>query len=228
MGPIWRSLGAVLLGWLAAADAAALCPQEQQRARASAARIAEEWPAVPGGDELARYIQELGERLARVGAAGRDIPWRFTVLRDRSPYAFAIGAGAVYVTEGAVAFAGSESELAAILAHEIGHQLAGHFCGAAPDAYDSVGRRQDPVGGLVQVIDPHKETEADRYAVGLLREAGFDPRAMREVAKRLPDKPEIAGRRLTALHDLLGRLPPPRRIRESDQFRRLRGRAAGP
>ncbi|HYE37312.1 M48 family metalloprotease [Methylocaldum sp.] len=91
-------------------------------------RVNQEWPQHPSNDELSRYIQFLGERLGRTSPSGRSIPWRFSVLRDHSPYAFAIGSGFVYVADGAFTFARNESELAAILAHEIGHQLAAHFC----------------------------------------------------------------------------------------------------
>jgi predicted Zn-dependent protease len=171
------------------AEAYGLCQGEQSRSWETARRIDREWPQRPSNDELSRYIQSLGERLGRTSLTGRSIPWRFTVLRDRSPYAFSIGSGFVYIADGALGFAQNESELAAILAHEIGHQLAGHFCERDSPRHgndDPSGVRREQVGTLVQVIDPRKELEADQYAVDILRDAGLDPRAMLEVAKRLP------------------------------------------
>lgn len=53
-------------------------------------------------------------------------------MRDRSANAFAIGGGRIYVNEGVVTLCETESELAAILAHEMAHQLAGHFVDPAP------------------------------------------------------------------------------------------------
>lgn len=183
------AIAAVLFACACAAQAYGPCQSEQSRSRETARRIDREWPQRPSNDELSRYIQSLGERLGRTSLTGRSIPWRFTVLRDRSPYAFSIGSGLIYIADGALGFARNESELAAILAHEIGHQLAGHFCEPDPPRhgrYDSSAVRRDQVGTLVQVIDPRKELEADQYAVDILRDAGLDPRAMLEVAKRLP------------------------------------------
>lgn len=165
------------------------CQSEQSESREAARRVDREWPQRPSNDELSRYIQSLGERLGRTSPTGRSIAWRFIVLRDRSPYAFSIGSGFVYIAEGALDFVRNESELAAILAHEIGHQLAGHFCEPDPahhGRYGSSAVHRDQVGTLIQVIDPRKELEADQYALDILRDAGLDPRAMLEVAKRLP------------------------------------------
>ncbi len=237
MNPRWRSMAiiAALLVSGKGIQADALCEKEQSRSRETALRVNQEWPQRPSGDELSRYIQSLGERLGRIPAKGRPIPWRFTVLRDHSPYAFAIGAGFVYVTDGTLGFARNESELAAIVAHEIGHQLAGHFC--EQNQLDS-GRldysitRRNSVGTLMQVMDLNKEQEADQYALGLLREAGFDPRAMLEVAKRLPSHARPASRapenaRLLALENTLknSRLLKPE-IKSSKEFLRLKAQTA--
>ena len=233
----WQSLAiaAALLVGGKSLQADALCAKERVRSREAALRINREWPQRPSGDELSRYIQALGERLGRIPAAGSAIPWRFTVLRDHSPYAFAIGSGFVYIADGALSFARNESELAAILAHEIGHQLAGHFCeqnqsdsGVSDDSI----KRRNSVGTLVQVMDPKKEQEADQYALGLLREAGFDPRAMLEVAKRLPSHggsgatPTDHARLLAIEHRLKdSRLLKPE-IKSSNEFLRLKAAAA--
>lgn len=137
------------------------------------------------------------------------------MVHDRAPNAFAAGAGSLYLTDGALEFARTESELAAILAHEMGHQISGHFCPRERSGFFSwlFGRsadmaetsrtdvRKKDLGSISLVIDPVKEQEADRQAVAVLREAGYDPHAMLEVARRLP-----SGERPSHLQD-------PRRIR---------------
>jgi len=180
-------------------EAVGLCEGESERARANAARIAQEWPLRSSGDALSRYAQSLVERLARSSRRDR-VPWRVAMVHDRAPNAFAAGAGSLYVTDGALEFARTESELAAILAHEMGHQISGHFCqreqpgffswlfGRSDDTEETSRKdvREKDLGSISLVIDPVKEREADRQAVAILQEAGYDPHAMLEVARRLP------------------------------------------
>ena len=175
-----------------------LCPGEWDRARDTRQRIEQEWPLRSSGDEATQFIQALGVKLARYSAGGSGIPWRFAVVRNLAPNAFSIGAGYVYITEGAVTFAQSESELAAIIAHELGHQLAGHFCSQATYAdsgglFDIFSAAQPPpdrhvvgAGSVRQTIDPRKEEQADQIAVSILQAAGYEPRALLQVARRLP------------------------------------------
>lgn len=226
----WLVLGLVPAACVVVACRAdgVFCPEEQNRARAIALRINEEWPQRPSGDEISRYVRTLGERLGRAAPRGGGIPWRFTIIRDRAPYAFAIGYGYVYVTDGTLRFARTESELAAVIAHEIGHQLAGHFCKQReqPDGlFRGSERGEAPVGSLRQVLDLGKEQEADRYAVGILDAAGFDPRAMYTVAERLPPAAAFGhgqgdNRRLRALEETLRREGPARFVEtEAEAFR---------
>ncbi|MGR9014470.1 MAG: M48 family metallopeptidase, partial [Gammaproteobacteria bacterium] len=105
------------------------CDDKRQAIDLSLQRIESEWPIRGSGDTLSRYVQKLGVRLAYFSVYGRNIPWRFSVVRNLAPNAFSIGGGYVFITDGAVNFVQNESELAAILAHELGHELAGHFCG---------------------------------------------------------------------------------------------------
>src|SRR5262249_37799732 len=108
------------------------CPTEQTVARAAAARIEREWP-LRSTDAVTDFVRPVGRRRAEHAPAS-PYPWTFTVVRDRSANAFAIGGGAIYVHDGTIAVARDEAEVAAVLAHEMGHQLAGHFC---------VGRQED-------------------------------------------------------------------------------------
>lgn len=175
---------------------ALLCPGEQQSADISLQRIENEWPMRGSSDAVTQYVQKLGVRLAQLTSDRRTISWRFSVVRNLAPNAFSIGGGYVFVTEGALNLAQNESELAAILAHELGHELAGHFCEQSPPSpYDGLfdiftapdtQHYRAGVGSMTQIIDPVKEQQADQIALSILRDGGFNPRAMLEVTRRLP------------------------------------------
>ncbi len=121
----------------------ALCGDEVLRAKQTAERIDQEWPVRTAGDAVSAYLQSLGQRLApsqSVLDIGRyvtyDWPehWLFRAVRDKSANAFSIGNGRTYVTDGVILAAENEAQVAAILAHEMGHQLAAHFCGDSDEA----------------------------------------------------------------------------------------------
>jgi len=187
------------------------CSREQRVARATAARIEREWPLRPD-DAVTEFVRRLGERLAEV-APPSPYPWSFTVVRDRSANAFAIGGGAVYVHDGTIAAARHEAEVAAVLAHEMGHQLAGHFCSATRwpallgdflGAEPSDGRA---VGSMRQAIDPERERTADRLSLPILEAAGYDPQAALAIAQRSACEGPGLHRRTDELAALLQEAP---------------------
>jgi predicted Zn-dependent protease len=179
---------------------------------------------------VTRFVRSLGERLARA-AGPSPFPWTFTVIRNRAANAFSIGGGRVYVNEGTPFVCDDEAELAAILAHEMGHELAGHFRGA--DAEDVSGGRRDgapgdarrTMGSVHQRVDPAREREADRFSIEILRRAGYDPHAALSVARRLavrtPGGLSPDASRLRALGELLDGVPATG-TRNTEAFRRLR------
>ena len=226
------------LNGVAWADGDGLCAGERERAVKMRQNILREWPLRSSADQATQYVQDLGVRLAAHQGGGR-IPWRFSLVRNLAPNAFSIGAGYVFVTEGAVTFAENESELAAILAHEIGHELAGHFCGTAGVAgpgnifdifFADPPPPQEPhevagVGSLRQTIDPLKERQADEIAVSILKAAGYDPNAMLQVARRLPaggGTHLLDPARVRSLERLLAGVPALDVQRDSERFQETR------
>lgn len=196
----------------------AVCSGEAHKSLQSAMKIEQEWPLRPNQDTATRYLQRLGEQLLPPHApdfeqlANYDWPsdrWYFSIVRDLSVNAFSIGNGRIYLTDGSINFVNSEAELAAILAHEIAHQLAGHFCPSNQSPYG--GARQ--IGSLTQIMDNSKEMQADYVALRILRDAGFPTHAMFEVVKRLPltgdvrqqyQRLEALRNHLPAFNDLAG------------------------
>jgi predicted Zn-dependent protease len=74
---------------------------------------------------LQSYVSSVGRRLA-AKSERPNLPWRFGVIDDPMPNAFALPGGPVYITRGLMSLMDSEAELAAVLGHEIGHITARH------------------------------------------------------------------------------------------------------
>ena len=72
------------------------------------------------------YLQRVGESLLPRNLNLEHVLWRFRVLRDPVPNAFALPNGSVYVNTGLISLLDNESQLAAILAHEIMHVVGRH------------------------------------------------------------------------------------------------------
>jgi len=169
------------------------CPEEGELASKTLQRIENEWPMRGSGDPVTQYVHNLGTRLVRTAHDGQRVTWRFMVLRNLEPNAFSIGDGLIFITEGAMNLAQTESELAAIIAHEIGHELGGHFCRQSSslflanllDVFSSKTPEQVEHGSITQEIDPAKEQQADRIAIQLLDQTGFNPYAILEISRRL-------------------------------------------
>ncbi len=149
------------------------------------------------GDHAARtYVEQLGQRLVRQ-LPDQKFAYKFEVLDEPTPNAFALPGGHVYVTRGLLALVNSEDELANVIAHEIGHveerhsaqrhgaatvpmlaTLPGSLLGAVVDK---------DLGNLVSFPFAHagmafltaysrdQEAQADRFGQTLAARAGFDP-----------------------------------------------------
>lgn len=76
-------------------------------------------------EALQGYVRRIGTELARQSERP-NLPWRFGVIDDPTPNAFALPGGPVYITRGLMNLMDSEAELASVLGHEIGHITARH------------------------------------------------------------------------------------------------------
>lgn len=74
---------------------------------------------------ITSYVNGLGQRLAR-SSQRSNLRYQFFVVEDKSLNAFATLGGYVYVHTGMLRAAESESQVAAVLAHEIGHIVGRH------------------------------------------------------------------------------------------------------
>lgn len=142
------------------------------------------------------YVNDLGRLIARHG--GRPgLRYHFYIVDSPALNAFALPGGHVYVNRGLIERTSEVSELAGILAHEIGHVAARHGAenlqrqmrtrSMARMMYQLVlGREpllnQEAIelgGALWQARHSRAdEAEADQLAVRYLVDSGVDPRGM--------------------------------------------------
>lgn len=169
-----------------------------------------------GGDyvvepELTRYVQSVGQRLARV--SDRKLPYEFSVINESSPNAWALPGGKISINRGLLVELESEAELAAVLGHEIVHAAARHSAqsmergvflqGALLAAGVALGDTQYADMGMLganvgaqltnQKFGRDDETEADLYGMRYLARAGYDPAAavrLQETFVRLAEDKE--------------------------------------
>jgi beta-barrel assembly-enhancing protease len=78
-------------------------------------------------DEAANaYLRRIGKSLIPRGLELDRVSFRFRAVRDPQPNAFALPNGSIYVTTGLMSLIDNESQLAAILAHELTHVMGRH------------------------------------------------------------------------------------------------------
>ena len=78
-------------------------------------------------DEAANaFVRRVGEGLIPRGLELERVSWKFRVLRDPQANAFALPNGSIYITTGLLSLVDNESQLAAVIAHELTHVMRRH------------------------------------------------------------------------------------------------------
>jgi predicted Zn-dependent protease len=72
------------------------------------------------------YLYRIGKSLIPQGLTLERVKWKFRAVRDPQPNAFALPNGSIYVTTGLMALIDNESQLAAVIAHELTHVMRRH------------------------------------------------------------------------------------------------------
>ena len=152
--------------------------------------------------EVIDYLNTLGNKLA-AASPDKQQKFNFFVVQDNSINAFAMPGGIIGVHTGLILANNSESELASVLGHEIGHVTQRHlarmlakqktdmFKNIAGIALALLVSRANPelatgalttasAAGVQRQLDYTREheREADRVGLSILDNAGFDARAM--------------------------------------------------
>ena len=149
-----------------------------------------------------RYVNLVGRHLADQSARPA-LPWTFGILATESVNAFAAPGGFVLLTQGLMDLLETEDELAAILAHEIAHVVREHHWAIIQKQQQAsalVARMQGNMKSqnalfsemnslfsdmMTRGLDKEAEFEADRDAMVLAANAGYDSSAMLSVLEKL-------------------------------------------
>jgi len=168
--------------------------------------------AVDRADPRARLVTEVGARLVAESDANRS-PYvdnfHFILLRDPETInAFALPGGQIFITLGLLKKLTNEAQLAGVLGHEIGHVINRHTAqqmakgrlgeiltvaiGVGASGREDRGRNAQVVAAMINQVTQLRfsredESEADRYGLNFMAQAGYNPTAMLEVMRILKE-----------------------------------------
>ena len=183
--------------------------------------------------KLQKYVNNVGRWVADQSERP-DLPWHFGVIDSSDINAFAAPGGYVFVTRGLYKLLNNESELAGVLAHEIGHVIKKHHMKILQQSKmldlgsRLIGKQvggNDKIAGLIgsgaeivsRSLDKGAEFEADRIGVVLAARAGYDgyglPAVLQQIGHTPADDSSVAllfkthprpDERLSRLDDAMG------------------------
>lgn len=151
---------------------------------------------------LTTYVNRVGQKLAAVSDRP-DLPYEFVVLNNDAVNAWALPGGKIAINRGLLTRLNSESELAAVLGHEIVHAAARHgakqmdkqlilgggvaLLGIGLAQHD---QRDLLLGGaavgsqlVMSRYGRDQELESDSYGIKYMVKAGYDPQGAVEIQR---------------------------------------------
>lgn len=153
--------------------------------------------------KLAEYVERIGQKMV----AASDMPnekFYFFVLDIPGVDAFTPGYGLIYISRGLLVQMTTEGQLAGVLAHEIGHNVANHIgeartrntLGSLGAVLASILAGNSDVGNAIGMRNNEKmfamrrknELEADELAAKYLYKANYAPDEMLSVLSLLKDQ----------------------------------------
>jgi len=167
---------------------------------------------------LNAMVRRVGSNIARV-ANQPNYRWSFHVINGKEINAFCLPGGKIFVYTGLLRLIDNDSQLAAVIAHEVAHAIARHGAErismiqlgefgkrlaikAAGARYQNVINQVYGIGANYGVFLPYSrsfEYEADEIGLYLMAKAGYDPREaikfwekMMSATRNMKKPPEFA------------------------------------
>ncbi|MGH1370519.1 MAG: M48 family metalloprotease [Cellvibrionaceae bacterium] len=180
-------------------------------------------------EKLQAYIERIGQKIVK-HSHRPDLKYTFTIIDSPDINAFALPGGFIYINRGLMSYLQSEAQLAAVLAHEVGHVTGRHSVkqdtarkGSSVVTVLSVLTTGSTVVGdvtnlwgtaAVMGYGREMELEADSLGAEYLFNMGYNPKAMIEVIGVLKDQERFArrqaresGKKTTTYHGVFSTHP---------------------
>lgn len=174
-------------------------------------------PTYIADPDVSQYLTDMGRKLAAQAPVSVGQPITIFGVRDSQINAFALPGGYIGINSGLVVTAQSESELASVVAHEIGHVAQRHIARGMTQRSQSSGVMMAALAasllaalmgsgdlamgvaafGQAAAVDRQlgfsrqAEQEADRAGFEMMRRAGFDPRGMVRMFNQLTNSSRL-------------------------------------
>lgn len=152
------------------------------------AEIAKQMKILPASAPEAGRVRDIGKKLV-AALPQREFTYTFDVVEDKTPNAFTIPGGHIYVHTGILSFADNDDEIAGVIAHEIAHAYERHPAKGLSRQYgvDYLSRllfkqNQNQVKelalkiakqGILTKYSRSDENQADEVAFLLLKKTGY-------------------------------------------------------
>ena len=240
--------------FLASPSSAMMSVEEERELRDKLLKMVESQVRLIKDPEIVAYVSDVGQKVLDQ-VDGRLFDYRFFVIQDDGLNAFAMPGGLVFVHTGLIEVIDTENELLCVLAHELGHvqgrhiarrmermqrvniataamAIAGLFLGGGQAGSALLATSGALNASLALKYSRTDEEEADRRACQWICKAGYDPRGLIEVLRKMQKYRWLgtdaipsylsthpgASERMTYLEDVWNRKPCVQKSKE-DRFR---------
>ena len=151
---------------------------------------------------IQQRVQEIGKKIAAV-CDRKEVGYHFKVLKNDEINAFALPGGFIYVNSGLLIKTSGDDEVAAVLAHEVGHIVARHsikklqgvmgyslariLMVVVPQAGEVGATADAAFTEIILGYGREDELLADRLGARYAKLAGYNPRAMISFLEKLQE-----------------------------------------
>jgi predicted Zn-dependent protease len=172
--------------------------------------------------QVQNYVSNVGRKIANV-CDRKDVKYSFKVLDSNEINAFACPGGFIYIYKGLMKQMDNEAQLAAVLAHEVGHVVARHSMKRLQAAYgysilmevalgdklsQTAQQMVNAAAGLILLgYGRDNEYEADDYGILYTKKAGYNPKGMIQIFEKFK---QMEGKPPSTFEKLLSSHPPAR------------------
>lgn len=174
-------------------------------------RSAEKQYKLVEDEKLQDRVNKIGQKIAAVSER-KYLVYYFKVLKGEDVNAFSLPGGYVYLFEGLIKKVKTDDEIAAVIAHEVGHISCRHnikrlqgslgsnllmvLSALSPTDNSTRANSSQAITELMLEYSREDEIQADRLSVKYLKSSGYNPEAivtflttLKEIMEKAPIRP---------------------------------------